>query len=86
MHIESLSFLIIIFLTIKNIEINNKICLIIICPFLNFFHYNPTVKNCQEKLYDKSRQTTTLVIIPITSPINAAAKINLVFLTFIQLV
>ena len=70
----------------KNIEINNKICLIIICPFLNFLHYNSTVKNCQEKLYDKNRQTTTLVIIPITSPINAATKINLVFFTFIQLV
>ena len=71
--------LVIIFLTIKKIDIN-KINLKNIRPPIGYSYFTSLSIKSQQENYDKIRQTTTLVTIPTKSAIKAAHNTNLVFL------
>ena len=77
----------IIFLIIKNIEINNKNLITILSPrkilciYITILFYN-----CQCFFYDKFRQIITEINTPIKSPTNAASSTPLVFFIFTILV
>lgn len=89
----------IIFLTIKKIDINKinfkiirppimYICLLIKNACLRFWYNHSTLLSikCQQENYDKNRQTIILVIIPTKSAIKAAHNTNLVFFIPTELV
>ena len=70
--------LVIIFLTIKKIDIN-KINLKNIRPPIGHFYFTSLSIKSQQENYDKNRQINTLVTIPTKSAIKDAHKTNLVF-------
>lgn len=72
------NILVIIFLTIKKIDIN-KINLKNIRPPIGCFYFTSLSIKSQQENYDKNRQIITLVTIPTKSAISAAHNTNLVF-------